>query len=64
MAKDKVICGIDVGSSKIATLIASVDETGKINLIGVSSTVSKGVKKTQVVDIDEAIGAITKSSSA
>ncbi len=64
MAKDKIICGIDVGSSKIATLIASVDETGKINLIGVSSTVSKGVKKTQVVDIVEAVGAITESVEA
>lgn len=64
MAKDKVICGIDVGSSKIATLIASVDESGKINLIGVSSTVSKGVKKTQVVDIEEAVAAITDSVEA
>src|SRR3990172_11254292 len=64
MAKDKIICGIDIGSSKIATLIASIDEFGKINLIGVSSTVSKGVKKTQVVDIDEAVGAITESVEA
>lgn len=68
MAKDKVLCGIDVGSSKIATLIASVDESasggGKINLIGVSSTASKGVKKTQVVDIEEAVGAITESVEA
>lgn len=62
--KDKVICGIDVGSSKIATLIASVDETGKINLIGVSSTSSKGVRKSQVVDIEEAISAITESVEA
>lgn len=68
MAKDKIICGIDVGSSKIATLIASVDESvvggGRINLIGVSSTVSKGVKKTQVVDIEEAVEAITESVEA
>lgn len=64
MAKDRIICGIDVGSSKIATLIASVDENGKINLIGVSSTVSKGVRKNQVVDIDEAVSAITESVEA
>lgn len=64
MAKDRIVCGIDVGSSKIATLIASVDENGKMNLIGVSSTVSKGVKKTQVVDIEEAVGAITESVEA
>lgn len=61
MAKDKIICGIDVGSSKIATLIASLDDDGKINLIGISSTVSRGVRKNQVVDIEEAIKAITES---
>lgn len=70
MARDKVICGIDVGSSKIATLIASIGEDsssghrGKINLIGVSATPSKGVKKGQVVDIEEAIAAITESIEA
>lgn len=61
MARDKVVCGIDVGSSKIATLIASISEEGKINLIGVSATPSKGVKKNQVVDIEEAVEAITAS---
>ncbi|MBI2600918.1 cell division protein FtsA [Candidatus Daviesbacteria bacterium] len=64
MAKDKVVCGIDVGSSKISTLIASVDENGKINLIGVSATPSKGVRKNQVVDIEEAVRAITESVEA
>ena len=64
MAKDKVICGIDVGSSKIATLIASVDDADRVNLIGVSSVPSKGVRKNQVVDIVEAVDAITQSVEA
>ena len=64
MAKDKVICGIDIGSSKIATLIASIDEDGRINLIGVSATPSKGVRKNQVVDIEDAVEAITESVEA
>lgn len=64
MAKDKVICAIDVGSSKIATLIASLDETEKLNLIGVSATPSRGVRKNQVVDIVEAVSAITESVEA
>lgn len=64
MAKDKVVCSIDVGSSKIATLIASIDESEKINLIGVSSTLSKGVRKNQVVDIVEAVSAITEAVEA
>lgn len=61
MAKDKVICGIDVGSSKTATLIATAGEDGRINLIGVSAVVSKGVKKGQVVDIEAAVESITES---
>jgi len=64
MAKDKVICAIDVGSSKIATLIAQVGADDRINLIGVSATTSKGVRKNQVVDIDEAVDAITESVEA
>ncbi len=64
MPKDRIICGIDVGSSKIATLIASVDENGRVNLIGVSSTPSRGVRKDQVVDIEEAVKAITESVEA
>ena len=71
MARDKVICAIDVGSSKIATLIASIGDelpgggrSEKVNLIGVSATPSKGVKKGQVVDIDEAVEAITESVEA
>lgn len=61
MAKDKVVCGIDVGSSKIATLIASIGEDERINLLGVAATSSKGVKKGQIVDIEEAVEAITES---
>ena len=48
MAKDRVICGVDVGSSKIATLIATIGEDNRINLIGVSATNSRGVKKSQI----------------
>lgn len=61
MTKDKVICGIDAGSSKIATLIATISEDGRINLIGVAATASKGVKKGQIVDIESAVEAISES---
>lgn len=64
MSRDKVICAVDVGSSKVATLIASVGEDDKLSLIGVAATPSRGVKKGQVVDIEEAVHAITESVEA
>lgn len=64
MAKDRVICAVDIGSSKITTLIATLSEGEKINLIGVSSVASKGVRKAQIVDIEDAVGAITESLEA
>lgn len=55
-----VVVGIDIGSSKVATLIARVDED-TINVLGVSETPSKGVKKGQIVNIEEASDAINAS---
>lgn len=61
MSKDKVVVGIDVGSTKITTIIATLQEDFQPNIIGVSSVPSKGLRKGQVVDIDEAVAAITLS---
>lgn len=60
MSKDKVITGIDIGTSKITTVIGLVEETS-INVIGVSSFPAKGLKKGQIVDIDEAVSVISSS---
>jgi len=61
MPKDKVVTGIDIGSSKITTIIAVLQEDLTPNVIGVSSIPSKGLRKGQVVDIEEAVRCITQS---
>src|SRR3989344_3444055 len=63
MAKGRVIAGIDVGTAKVCTIIAAADE-GKISVMGVSSTPSRGLRKSQIVDIEDAIEAITESVEA
>lgn len=63
MAREKIIVGIDVGSSKITTLIATSSEGG-LTVIGVSTVSSKGIRKGQVVDIDEAVTAIAEGLEA
>lgn len=64
MARDKIITAIDVGSSKITTVITSAIKEEKLSVIGVSTIPSKGLRKGQVVDIDEAISAISASVEA
>lgn len=60
MARTTSLSAIDVGSSKISCLITVPSENSdKINVVGVATTPSRGVRKGQIVDIDEAVGAIT-----
>lgn len=65
MAQGKVLAGIDIGSSKIATVIAqNTTETGfpsEIRILGVASVPSSGVRKGQIVDIEETAGALLTS---
>jgi len=62
MARQKIIAGVDVGSSKIATVIASVaEEEEKVSVVGVSSIPSRGVRKGQIVDIEEAADVVVES---
>src|SRR3989344_3328988 len=61
MSKEKIITAIDIGSSKISTIIAALTDN-KISVIGVSGNVpSQGIKKGNVVDIDDAVQAISNS---
>ncbi|MBI3341796.1 cell division protein FtsA [Candidatus Curtissbacteria bacterium] len=50
MQKDKIVTAIDIGSSKVTTIIAVIEEDLTPNIIGVSSITSSGLRKGQVVD--------------
>lgn len=65
MAKNSLVAAIDVGSSKIATLIAQInEEENRIHIVGAQSVESKGIKKGQVVNIDQAAQSIINSVEA
>lgn len=59
MNEGKVVVGIDIGTSKIVTLIAKVNEA--INILGVSEVKAEGIKKGQIVNIEEAVAVINNS---
>jgi cell division protein FtsA len=61
MPRDNVIVALDIGTTKICTLIAEVDDRRQINIVGVGSAPSAGMRKGVVVNIDEAAQAIELS---
>lgn len=61
MVKERIITGIDVGSTKVSTTVAVVSDK-KVSVIGVSGNViSKGIKRGNVIKIDGAVEAISSS---
>ena len=59
--KNRVISAIDVGTTKICTTIAEVNETGNVRVVGVGVTPSQGLHKGWVVNINDARETIRES---
>lgn len=58
---NRTVVGIDVGTTKICTMVAEVRPDGRVNILGVGLTPSKGLDKGVVVNIDDAVNAISTS---
>jgi len=59
---DKLICGIDIGSSKVATIVGLQSQNNEeLRIIGFNSTPSHGVKKGLIVDIDKVTKSVEES---
>lgn len=64
MAKPSIITAIDLGTDKCVTLIASHEETGELRVLGVAVTPTRGVRKSQIVDLEGVTATITESLDA
>lgn len=56
-----VIVGIDVGTTKVCTLVARLEEDEKIRILGVGTEPAQGMRKGTVVDLNAASLAIARS---
>jgi len=59
-SKEKHIVGLDVGSTKVCTLIAAVRESG-LEPVGLGIAESKGLKRGAVVNLEAAVDSVKKS---
>ncbi len=60
--KEKVVCGLDVGTEKVCCLIARVRPDGSLEVVGSGYAQSAGLKKGVVIDLEEAATAIRKAA--
>lgn len=58
--ENDVVVGLDLGTTKIASVIAEVEE-GKVNIIGVGKYTSEGLRKGIVINIDKTVQSILKA---
>lgn len=59
---DTLICGLDIGSSKVATVVGvRTADTNELKIIGFNATASRGIRKGLIVDIREVTEVVEES---
>jgi cell division protein FtsA len=58
---DEILVGIDVGTTKVCTLVGRVEDSKSIRILGVGIEPSDGIRKGIIVDLAAASQAITRS---
>lgn len=61
MAKDKIIVGLDIGTTKICAIIGRENEFGKLEVLGMGKAVSEGVIRGTVTNIQRTVDSINKA---
>jgi cell division protein FtsA len=56
--QERVIVSIDVGTTKICVLVGELDRDGKLNIVGVGTCPSQGLRRGVVVNIEETVTSI------
>jgi len=56
--KKNTIVGLDVGTTKISAIVAEVIDKDHVDIIGIGTTPSNGLRKGVVVDIEETVRSV------
>ena len=59
--KEEIIVGLDVGTHKVVAIVGEVKSDGGIDIIGVGSSASNGIRKGVVVNVNETMEAIQRA---
>ena len=57
----EMIVGLDIGTSKVVAIVAEINTSGEIDIIGIGSHPSRGLKKGVVVNIESTVHSIQRA---
>ena len=58
--KDRYIVGLDIGTTKVTAIVSEVTEDGGLDVIGIGSTESKGLRKGTVINLEQTVDSIKR----
>ncbi len=58
--KERYIVGIDIGTTKVTAIVSEVTEDGRLEIIGIGSTGSKGLRKGMVISLEQTVESIKR----
>jgi len=59
--KGQLIVGLDIGTSKVVAIVGMITQDGAIEIVGLGSSASRGLKKGVVVNIDSTVQSIQRA---
>ena len=55
---ERYIVGLDIGTTKICCVIGEIRESGAVNVVGLGESVSRGLRKGVVVNLEATVEAV------
>lgn len=55
---ERYVVGLDIGTHKIACVVAEMKEGGRVDIVGLGSSASRGLRKDVVVNLDATVEAV------
>lgn len=59
--EDKYIVALDIGTSKVCTLVGEITDRGQLKVIGKGTAPMKGTRRGNIINLDQAIEAVKKA---
>jgi len=56
-----LIVGLDIGTSKVAAIVGEINDSGEVEVIGIGSTPSRGLKKGVVINLESTVNSIQRA---